>query len=90
MMLDAASYNLCISLSGMDSAVLLIWVSSASFDMVLIKLVRYLSEFASQDTKYMHDMEKFREVAKYTLGLLAFVSLKIVDSVFRVEGNVPS
>ena len=49
--LDEANHNPCISLSGMEAAVLLILVFSANFDIVLIRLVQDLRDFVSQDTK---------------------------------------
>ena len=55
---DTANYKSCISLAGVDSSVLLTCVSSANFDMVLISVVWHLSEFLSQDTRYMKDVEK--------------------------------
>ena len=60
-MLDVASHKPCISLPGIDSSDLLICVSSASFDIVLMRLVQHLFEFVSQDTKYIQDVEKFRD-----------------------------
>ena len=60
-LLDAASYKPSISFSGVDSSDLLICVSSKSFDMVFMRLVWHLFEFTSQDTRYIQDVQKFKD-----------------------------